>query len=748
MTITCPACSNSNPPDHSFCHQCGSPLDAADPVDPILLPTPAASLRRAPDESRLPPGGSFRSGLYRVLRALLTNQGTSAYKERRGRVGMGRDEILPVAADQPTVSGPSRDSSDGPSPPSSQGERVSGGTREHIKAASYWLTRAMLVLHIVRTAAREPAVSSAHEAGIRGDAVAPAPRRAISRIWKLPTEFRERTSLFVRSVGTTVESARERLAVDSALAVSRRVEVGAVAALTLAAVFLRMWNLEGAPSGLHGDETEMALEALRSIHEGGLGIWTGVTLGHPAGYAHWMALIFRIGGADVTTMRLASAIPGVLLVPVGYLLVRTLFPFRVALLTTALLAFSFWFVIQSRVAFGSITGVFMAILAMWLLLAAVQSGRNWVAVMAGIALGLGLYTFKTFLLYYTAIWGIALLAMVVERELRSNRQLWLALGMSLVIGAPMLLFYSTSDFIGANLKDLYHVSLGSPETWARIPGLALDAVLLVHLPVEGNTTDGAPAIPILPALAAAMFWVGLATAVLHLNRRRYLLLIAGWLIGMSPVLLVPGVESRRYLLGMFFVLLIVAIGIDALLFPACHWLRKKMTELRVPMSMVRRAGLAVAIALPLAFAGVFVDRNIREVDRWRESESVRWFFSYEYLQALSHLQEMEGSPQINIYSSRHSYESSLRRFLLPDATGMDGSRELGGTGELPQSNELSQDTVFVFLDVYLPLAEGLEEQFPNAVKLGDGADGGVRLYSVYLVEGDSASLTQAPADLP
>ena len=203
--------------------------------------------------------------------------------------------------------------------------------------------------------------------------------------------------------GAALEGLRQLSAADSELSVLRHVEVTVVTVPTLAAVFMRMWNLEAVPNGAHGDETEMVLEALRSVQGGDLGIRTGVTLGHPSGYTHWMALIFRIGGADVTTMRLASAIPGILLVPVGYLLVRSLFPFRVAALTTTLLVFSFWFAIQSRIAFGAITGVFMAMLAMWLLVAAFRSGSNWVAVIAGVALGLGLYSFKTYLMYFTSI---------------------------------------------------------------------------------------------------------------------------------------------------------------------------------------------------------------------------------------------------------------------------------------------------------------------------------------------------------
>ena len=350
----------------------------------------------------------------------------------------------------------------------------------------------------------------------------------------------------LRSAGSAVGAAASRVralvAGGDGLAVPWPVEAAAVGALTLLAVGLRAWGLGDTPEGIHGDETGMALEALRSSKGESIGIWTGVTLGHPAGYAHWMGLLFRLGGPEVATMRLASALPGIAMIPVGYLLVRILFNFRVALITTALLTMSFWFVIQSRIAFGGVAGVFMAILAMALLVAAVQSRRWWVGAAAGVALGLGLYLFKTFLLYFAGIWAVSLLFMAVDRGLRGDRQLWLALGISLLVGAPMLWFYGTSGFIGPNLNDLYQVSLSSSSTWQRIPGLAMDALLLVHLPVEGNVTDGAPAIPILPLVATVPFWVGLAVSLLLVRERPYQLLLAGMAVGMLPVLFVR--ESR------------------------------------------------------------------------------------------------------------------------------------------------------------------------------------------------------------
>ena len=483
----------------------------------------------------------------------------------------------------------------------------------------------------------------------------------------------------------------------------------------------------------------MALEAMRSIDSGGLGIWTGVTLGHPAGYAHWMSLIFRVGGDGVTTMRLASAIPGIVMVPVCYLLVRSMFPFRVALLASTLLVFSLWFMIQSRIAFGGITSVFMAMLAMWLLIETVRTRRLWLAVAAGVALGLGLYTFKTFLSYFTGIWGLALLAAAMHPELRRNREMWLALGVSVIVGGPMLIFYATSGFIGPNLNELYAISLSSPSTWLRIPELAVDAVLLVHLPVQGNTTDGSPAIPVLPLAGALLFCVGLATTVLSCREKRSRLLLAGWLVGMVPILFVPGVESRRYLLGIFFVLVLVAVGADSLLYVLGSQLRHRF---RWPDLPTRTAYGMVAIAVVLVavvFVAMFSFQNLRELDRWSRGDTVRWFFSYDYYEALSFLGETGTDHDIRLYSARHSYDSSIRQFLLPGAHGSDGRAEHGGDVETPVFQpvfqDVAKDTVFVLMDEYLANVDALESKFPGAVRLGEGVEDGRQLFAIFLVPG-------------
>ena len=185
------------------------------------------------------------------------------------------------------------------------------------------------------------------------------------------------------------------------------------------------------------------------------------------------------------------------------------------------------------------------------------------------------------------------------------------------------------------LNNVYEVPLSAPSTWLKIPGLAVDAVLLANQPVQGNTIDGSPAIPILPLgwhrCSSGRDWRSRSSSSVS---ERCQLLLAGWVIGMAPILLVPGSESRRYLLGVFFVLVMVSVGADTLLVALARRVGEYVKGRRFSAVWSRRAGVAAAAALALAFAALFAGQSLRELDRWGDGESVRWFFNYEYHQSL------------------------------------------------------------------------------------------------------------------
>lgn len=316
LTNACLRCATENPPDHSYCHQCGSRLGAdARAAAPSSLP---AFVRRPPDESRLPPPGSFRSGLYRLIRAIFVNQGPTTVSQGTvrvsGRSGLralaGRDRKLRSAAlrashrEAPAGAVSAGDAAGGESQPgpavagsnaddAATTIRVSGAPHPRSAlygTAMYWLARALLLRHLLPgredppahpagesdggparergvptglpgglattapSVARPPSgtTGSPHASASRGLA-ARSPHTEGRRVpWHvsgrvIPRDFAERVADALGAASARAARVRVALVPSDGVAVPRYVEVAAVAALTVVAVFLRTWDLPGAP---------------------------------------------------------------------------------------------------------------------------------------------------------------------------------------------------------------------------------------------------------------------------------------------------------------------------------------------------------------------------------------------------------------------------------------------------------------------------------------------------------------------
>jgi predicted membrane-bound mannosyltransferase len=94
-------------------------------------------------------------------------------------------------------------------------------------------------------------------------------------------------------------------------------------ALTGVAIFFRFFQLSTLPPGFQFDEAFNAIDAQRVL-AGDRPLFLPANAGREVLYTYWQALLIRFFGFDVYTLRLASAILGVLAVPVTYLLLRGL----------------------------------------------------------------------------------------------------------------------------------------------------------------------------------------------------------------------------------------------------------------------------------------------------------------------------------------------------------------------------------------------------------------------------------------
>jgi hypothetical protein len=161
--------------------------------------------------------------------------------------------------------------------------------------------------------------------------------------------------------------------------------------LLLVAAVVRLVNLEGIPSGIHGDEGEFGTIALDILHGRGPSPFGTAFLGDPALYPHLLAPFVAIFGVNMTAIRLLSALAGTATVAIFYLFIRDLCGNRASLIAATLLACSAPHIHFSRMALNVIEAPLFACLGLWFLWKGLTTQRAVWYLLAGIAGGLGWY---------------------------------------------------------------------------------------------------------------------------------------------------------------------------------------------------------------------------------------------------------------------------------------------------------------------------------------------------------------------
>jgi 4-amino-4-deoxy-L-arabinose transferase-like glycosyltransferase len=180
----------------------------------------------------------------------------------------------------------------------------------------------------------------------------------------------------------------------------RAIHAGAVllailpVAITVLAAVARLAALSSQPGGLYPDEGAEALDAHRLLTEPGFHpVFFQDDAGREAMYGYMVAAAFRVMGESVVVLRGVSAVLGVLGVVAVYLALRR-FGRGVALAGMAWSAGALWLLAVSRDGMRNVTVPVFGALALWVLLRwSDRPGRNR-ALLAGAAVGAGLWTYQ------------------------------------------------------------------------------------------------------------------------------------------------------------------------------------------------------------------------------------------------------------------------------------------------------------------------------------------------------------------
>ena len=323
-----------------------------------------------------------------------------------------------------------------------------------------------------------------------------------------------------------------------------------IAVLSVAA-FLRLYDLATIPGGLLTDEAFNGLDALRII-DGDRPIFLVENNGREPLFIYLQAISIAFLGQSALSLRVVSAILGIMTVVVSYFLAKRMFGFRVALLATGWLAISLWHVIFSRIAWRTISlplFVALGIYCLWRGLEEVKTQARvgsaspilsprsalWFA-LGGVMIGLSLYTYSTARFAPFVVVALALYLALLHRNLFpiAFPGFLLALTLTILVFLPQGLFFAHHP--DSFVERAREVTIVNPDLHGGNPGQAIlnsafRTLGMFFIKGDAGVDKNIPGRPIFDPVSALLMLFGIAIAVRRFRQPAYGFLII-WLVVM------------------------------------------------------------------------------------------------------------------------------------------------------------------------------------------------------------------------
>ncbi len=307
--------------------------------------------------------------------------------------------------------------------------------------------------------------------------------------------------------------------------------------ITLGAPWLRFWALDRIPPGYHFDEAFEGLEAWKVLTLPGYHpIFFPGNFGVEPAFIYLTSLAFSLAGATPTVQRAVAAVVGSLTVPALYALGRELerdgAPPGTALLAALALGISYWHLTFSRVGIEPILVPLVLCLALWASWRGMRTGETWAFIVAGLAVGLGPYTYPAGRLI-PPLYALVLIARGLFECPRFQAR-WRGVALSLAVAA---LVFAPLAVHWARHPDL--LLLRSTQI-AVMPGRAtgslgdnlLRTLEMFSIAGDMDPRSNLPGRPALDGWIALWFYMGIGAALARWRRPAFALPL-WWIIVMT-----------------------------------------------------------------------------------------------------------------------------------------------------------------------------------------------------------------------
>jgi len=318
--------------------------------------------------------------------------------------------------------------------------------------------------------------------------------------------------------------------------------------LLLVAAFFRLWQLGTVPPGMHAEEIINAQLSER-MQQGDIAvIYDDVRPVREGLYYALLAISSALMGRGLILWRLPSVWLTMLALAVTLQLMRRLFGVRVALMTTGLMAVSFWSVWMGRTVQHVALMPLMTVLVIYTLTRAYQAREAaqaglWFTI-GGLALGIAQYVHVTaWTLIVLVVAFVVYRAVVDRRDVQRHRgNLIYAFLLMGVICLPLLIFLGRHP----GVREPVPIA-AQPNLLAEIPERLVTSLAALTLRGDRLPWHNLPGRPVVGPFLALLMILGIGVVLARWRRAPYGLAILWLAIGLLPTTFLPQQPDFEYM---------------------------------------------------------------------------------------------------------------------------------------------------------------------------------------------------------
>lgn len=312
-----------------------------------------------------------------------------------------------------------------------------------------------------------------------------------------------------------------------------RNEILLVALIFLLGAGFRLYHIDY-PLGLHGNEAQTGLDALRILRGAPLTFWAP-ELAQPNLIVYLVVVVFHFFPADLTSLRLSYSVFWILSMPFFYGIVRMLFDKQVALISF------FFFVIDrtllhfSHIAYSPYIPPFL--LSTFFFLYALKYKKHWAFAVSGLLTGLAVY-------FYLGLFILPVLFFIYLAYHFRTRKAFIQNRLSIVLFVVCFLLsivpfiviahihhispFIRTDAIGIFSKEAT-LHLNNDTSIQNLTQQVIKTLLMFHVQGDQGIEENVNRLPLLDPVAGIFFLIGLIFCCVNVRKPSVVFLLL-WLI--------------------------------------------------------------------------------------------------------------------------------------------------------------------------------------------------------------------------